>query len=131
METIPQRKEHLVGLLNDEHLDIGQWQMVEVLIAFIAIDENSTRNFQGFLYEFFANHLQQAEFEGELMPRREKLTARIEVCDELWRHMVRMKTRVRQDSNRDAALRGIKYMMEVVEAHRSTAQESLVGIGKG
>jgi hypothetical protein len=61
------------------------------------------------------------------------------VCDALWKTMVRMKSkipevqRVGDDAGAKtdrAKLKGIQYMMDVVESHRKVAQDSLTGIEK-
>jgi hypothetical protein len=70
--------------------------------------------------------------------REDRLVARMEVCDQLWRTMVAMKRKAEKEPKVDdqtarvdrARLKGIQYMMDVVESHRKTAQESLAGIEK-
>lgn len=63
--------------------------------------------------------------------RRDKLIARIEVCDALWRTLVSMKSETHEEPSAKPRLQGIKFMMDAVEGHRSVAQESLVELTQG
>lgn len=64
--------------------------------------------------------------------RKEKLIARIELCDELWRMMVSRKRKTSLASQTERSLkegmdiRACNYMMDVVQSHRSVAQTALV-----
>lgn len=75
------------------------------------------------------NTEEQARALGLVRRRRrmDKLITRIEVCDQLWRALVEMRTRTPAEPSSTPRLQGIQFMMDAVEAHRSAAQESLTG----
>lgn len=60
--------------------------------------------------------------------RKDKLIARIEVCDQMWRDLILMRTNTPAEPGSTPRLKGIQFMMDVVEGHRSVAQEALVNL---
>lgn len=77
-----------------------------------------------------------AELEGakilvERRRQRDGLIARVEVCDELWRTLVRIEADAPPGRESDYKLDAVAYMKDVVEADRSAAQATLVSMPKG